>query len=138
MTKRGKNWLKDKGAEWLSNVIKLHDMIIEKFGGAKGIIDMRLLEATLERPFMGLANGTKLFPSDIEKASAILEGLINFHPFVDGNKRTATTFTFEFLREHSYKIEVSDKEIVDVVTKIATKKMNFHEIRNWIAKIATH
>jgi len=133
MTKPGENWQRDERVEWFRSIVELHDTIIETYGGAKGLIDSRLLEAALERPFMGLANGTELFPSDVEKAAALLEGIILFHPFVDGNKRTATIFTFQFLKEHFYTIETVNEEIVEFVTKIATKELQFNDIKEWIA-----
>lgn len=64
-----------------------------------------------------------------------LEWIILFHPFVDGNKRTAIIFTFEFLREYGYKIEVEPEEIVSVATNIAIKGLHFGEIKDWLSKI---
>jgi hypothetical protein len=43
---------------WLARIVRLHDDIIERYGGAKGLMDVRLLEAALQRPFIGLADGT--------------------------------------------------------------------------------
>ena len=136
MTKLGKNWQKNSPrVNWYDNIVKLHNKIIENYGGAKGVIDFGLLEATIERPFRGLADGTEIFPSDIDKAAALLEGIICFHPFVDGNKRTATIFTFEFLRELGYIIETDDKEIVEFTIRVSIREVGFSEIKKWIARI---
>lgn len=35
----------------LSEVEKIHDILIEKFGGAKGIRDKGLLESSINRPY---------------------------------------------------------------------------------------
>lgn len=126
---------KDRTVEWLQKIIRLHDEIIRIYGGAKGIIDVGLLESALIRPFTGTADGAEFFPTEIDKAAALLEGIILFHPFVDGNKRTATIFTFEFLREYGYKIEVEPEEIVSVATGIAIKGFQFGEIKGWLSKI---
>lgn len=126
---------KDKIAEWLQKIIRLHDEIIKIYGGAKGIIDIGLLESSLMRPFMGTADGEEFFPSEIDKAATLFEGIINFHPFVDGNKRTAAIFTFEFLREYGYKIKAVPEEIVIISIKVATKEIRFSEIKNWLSKV---
>ncbi len=124
-------------AGWLVRVVRLHDDIIERYGGAKGLTDVRLLEAALQRPFIGLADGTEFFPTDIEKAAALLEGLIAFHAFMDGNKRTATIFTFEFLREQGYILHPDPSEIPDVVVRIATHDMSLADVRRWLTHITS-
>lgn len=71
--------------ENVDGIIALHDFIVEKYGGVKGLRDVGTLIAALERPFLGLSDGSELFQTDLEKACALFEGLINFHPFTDGN-----------------------------------------------------
>ncbi len=121
---------------WLTRVVELHDNIISEYGGAEGILDPGLLAAAIERTTAGLSDGTRLFPTDQEKAAVLLERIIQYHPFVDGNKRTAAMLAFEFLREHGYSIEVSEREIVDVVVQIARKEMAFSDILAWVGRIA--
>ncbi len=126
---------KNRVTGWLQKVVKLHDEIIEIYGGARGLIDIGRLESSLTRPFTGTAAGEEFFPTEIEKAAALFEGIISFHPFVDGNKRTAAIFTFEFLKEYGYKIEVDPKEIIIFSTGVATGDIRFNEIKNWFKKI---
>lgn len=127
---------KDKVAGWLQKIVRLHDEIIKIYGGAKGLIDIGILESSLTRPFTGTAAGEEFFPTEIEKAAALFEGIISFHPFVDGNKRTAAIFTFEFLKEYGYKIEADPEEIIIFSTRVATRDIRFDEIKNWFIKIA--
>jgi len=44
-------------------IIKLHDQLIDEFGGAKGLISKDNLISSLSRPFYGLADGTELYPT---------------------------------------------------------------------------
>ena len=67
-------------------VISLHGILIEKFGGSKGIRDYNALESAIARPFMTF-DKEDLYPSPIEKAAALIESLISNDPFIDGNKR---------------------------------------------------
>ena len=71
----------------VEQVLKIHSIAIEKFGGANGVRDMGGLQSALARPFQTFG-GTDLYPTTYEKAAAIGESLIMNHPFIDGNKRT--------------------------------------------------
>jgi len=55
----------------LNDVIKIHEILIEKFGGKKGIRDIKLLQSALNRPFQTFEK-KELYPSAIEKAAALL------------------------------------------------------------------
>jgi death-on-curing protein len=77
----------------IADVIKPHDSIIEQFGGFPRVQDQRLLAAALARPFTGLSDGTEFFTSTEGKAAVLLQSLIKFHPFIDGNKRTGVAIT---------------------------------------------
>jgi death-on-curing protein len=67
--------------------IYIHDNLIDKFGGSKGIRDEGALEAALNRPYATF-DGLDLYQTPIDKAAALFESVIINHPFVDGNKRT--------------------------------------------------
>jgi death on curing protein len=120
---------------WLTRVVELHDRIIARYGGASGILDESMLRAAIERPWTGLADGTQYYPSVLDKAAQLLERLINYHPFVDGNKRTATILTFEFLREQGYVPEAENEDIVDVAVRIAEKRLVQSDIVLWLDRI---
>lgn len=64
-------------------VIAIHDILIDLFGGSHGLRDRGLLESAVMRPRAGY------YRNIIEEAAALIESLALNHPFVDGNKRTA-------------------------------------------------
>jgi len=66
----------------------IHNILIEKFGGSKGIRDAGALESALARPYATF-DQLELYPAAVDKAVAIFESIIISHPFIDGNKRTA-------------------------------------------------
>lgn len=72
----------------IKDVENIHNILIERYGGGKGIRDIGLLESAINRPFATF-NEQSLYPTPIDKAAAILESILINHPFVDGNKRTA-------------------------------------------------
>ena len=117
-----------------SVIIRLHDALVEEFGGEKGMLSENLLFSALSRPFLGLKNGSELYPSIERKAAALMHSLVKNHPFLDGNKRTAAQVTLIFLRENGYSLEFTDDEIIEFVLDIAQSKVDFEFITSWIAK----
>jgi len=84
----------------LDEVIEIHSVLIERFGGSAGIRDLGLLESALFRPQTGY------YKDLTEMAAALFESLIKNHPFVDGNKRVAFFATDVFLRMNGYQFNV--------------------------------
>lgn len=78
------------------DVLDIHDDAVAAFGGTGGLRDEGALDRALARPKQSFG-GPELFQGDIEKAAALFESLINGHPFIDGNKRTACAVLFAFL-----------------------------------------
>ena len=109
----------------------IHNILIDKFGGSKGIRDIGLLESALARPFATF-DDNDLYPNPTEKASAILESIVINHPFIDGNKRTAYTLMRLILLENGLDIFASQESKYDLVISASTGKFRFDEIRNWI------
>lgn len=109
----------------------IHNILIDKFGGSKGIRDLGLLESALARPFATFDN-QELYPETIEKAAAILESIVINHPFIDGNKRTAYTLMRLILLENELDIVASLESKYDLVISASTGKFRFEEIKNWI------
>lgn len=111
----------------------IHNILIDKFGGSKGVRDLGLLESALARPFATF-NDEDLYPTPIEKASAILESIVINHPFVDGNKRTAYTLMRLILLENGLDIIASQQLKYDLVISASMGEFRFEDIRNWIQK----
>jgi len=122
----------------INSVIKLHDKIIGEFGGRHGVVDVGLLKAAIEKPFMGLSDGTEYYPNTVEKAAVLFEAIVNYHAFVDGNKRLATIVTSLYLKEKGYLWNFNDKEIVDFCVKVAEKRLAVNEIKKWIENRIKH
>jgi death-on-curing protein len=75
----------------LQEILHIHALSIEHYGGAQGVRDMGAIEAALFRPRSGY------YSDIIEEATALLESLLINHPFVDGNKRVALAVCCVFL-----------------------------------------
>jgi death on curing protein len=112
----------------VAEVIAIHHHQIEEYGGEHGMLNQGSLEAAVFRPQTG-------YYSDLsEEAAALLESLVNNHPFVDGNKRVGFAAVHTFLLVNGFDLDVSSKAGFDFMMKvIADGKFRFALLREWIA-----
>jgi death-on-curing protein len=61
-----------------------------------------------------------------------LRGIIEDHPFVDGNKRTGYASVETFLRANGYIIRASDDAKIEFVISIARGQFSLDEIGDWV------
>lgn len=82
-------------------IIRLHVVQIELYGGSHGLRDQGLLDSALAMPPAGF--GDQFLHADLfEMAAAYLYHIAMNHPFIDGNKRTALSAADVFLRMNGY------------------------------------
>lgn len=89
----------------LNEALRIHELLIEAFGGAKGVRDPGLVEAALLRPQTGY------YADVIEEAAALWESLAINHGFMDGNKRVAYACLEIFLQLNGTDITAENDEI---------------------------
>ena len=77
--------------------------------------------------------GYEPYPDIITKASALLHSIVSFHPFMDGNKRTALLATFFFLHFNGYSFTITE-EAVQLTRQIALGKIKKVEtVARWLS-----
>lgn len=115
----------------LSEVLELHRLAIEHFGGANGLRDQGGLESALAQPTMTFS-GQDLYPTIAEKAAALCFSLVMNHPFVDGNKRIGhfAMETFLVLNGHEINADVDEQE--QIILLIAAGEMKQSEFTTWL------
>lgn len=84
------------------DILRFHDILIELYGGTKGVRDQSGLESAVARPQIGY------YADVVEEAAALLESLSQNHPFLDGNKRTAVAAAAAFLRMNGKELVIDD------------------------------
>lgn len=113
----------------LDEVIEIHTVLIERFGGPQGVRDLGLLESALFRPQTGY------YKNLTEMAAAMFESLIMNHPFVDGNKRVAFFATDVFLRLNGYKIKVESKSAHQfLMTLFDSDTCDLEHLQPWLSE----
>jgi death-on-curing protein len=98
------------------------NFIIAQSGGLQGIRDSGALESALAQPRMTFGS-RELYPTLVEKASALGFSLIQNHPFVDGNKRTGHAAIEIFLVLNGFEIDASVDEQEQIILQVAVGKL---------------
>jgi death on curing protein len=117
----------------LAEVIELHSGILEQVAGSGGIRDIGALESAIAQPRMTFG-GAELYPTIIEKASALGFSIVMNHPFVDGNKRAghAAMETFLVLNRLEIKAVVNEQE--RVILALAAGELDRDAFTDWLRK----
>ncbi len=109
-----------KEPTWIDerDALGLHGKSLVTHGGAGGIRDIGLLQSALSRPRQQLAYGEQ--PSLIAMAGAYTAGIIQNHPFIDGNKRVGFLAGVLFLELNGYRFAGTEEEAAQTVLDLAS------------------
>ena len=83
----------------VADVLGIHAVLMQRYGGALGVRDPGALEAALFRPQTGY------YDDIVAEAAALMESLAINYPFVDGNKRIAFAAADVFLRINGWRLQ---------------------------------
>lgn len=122
------------GGRYLSlrTVAAINERMVAGFGGVAGVRDRGLLESAVAQP-MQTFGGADLYPSIVEKAARLAFGIVENHPFVDGNKRTAAACAAAFLGINGYAFVPPEGELADVFIGLAAGEIDWIRFRDWVA-----
>lgn len=111
----------------VAEALEIHRQLVQEFGGSPTVRDLGRLEAALFRPQTG-------YYADLaEEAAALMESLVNNHPFLDGNKRIGFVVTDTFLRMNGHSLEVAPVAAHRFITeRIAKGEFRFAVLTDWI------
>ena len=115
----------------LRDVLNIHNILIDKFGGSKGVRDQGSLESAINRPFATFDN-QDLYPTPSDKAAAILESILINHPFIDGNKRTAYVLMRLILLDNGLDVVADQEDKYKMIISASTGDIRFDDIKKWI------
>jgi death-on-curing protein len=95
----------------------IHDRLLVLHGGATGLRDAGLLQSALARPRQLEAYGETVDVADL--AAAYTAGLVQDHPFIDGNKRTGFVVGILFLELNGARFAASEAAATQAVLGLA-------------------
>lgn len=111
----------------ITEVLAMHEILIQRYGGASGVRDMGALESALYRPQSGYYDGI------IQEAAALMESLAINHPFVDGNKRVAFAVSDVFLRINGHRLNQSPMDIYQqMIQMFENGQFDMEHLEKWL------
>src|SRR5258708_37826587 len=93
-------------------ILAIHDEQLAEHGGTPGLNSLALFESAIHRP---INKESYSYPSVGQLAAAYAFGLVQNHPFTDGNKRTALVVAETFLELNGYELDADDQDSYRVI-----------------------
>jgi len=109
----------------------IHDIVIKQ-RGEPGYMSEGMVQGCIERAITNVYD-FQPFPTVIRKAAAFLYSMIIFHPFIDGNKRTALIGTYWLLYLNGYSFRIP-KDAVAFLRAIADLKVSENQVALWLMR----
>ena len=108
---------------WIADELTLaiHDRQLVEHGGAEGLRDETLLQSALARPLNYFAYEST---DVVDLAAKYTAGIVQNHPFVDGNKRTGFVVGVLFLELNGYRFTASEEAAAQAVLELAAGTMD--------------
>ncbi len=101
--------------------------------GAKSrILKESDLLSALGRPYHGYHVGIH------DKSAALVHSVIENHPFVDGNKRTALYLLELFLKKSGYRLQATDSELYEKFILVAKGRLDYEGLKKWLQAMIVH
>jgi len=113
-----------KAPLWIDerDALVLHDRLLALHGGAAGVREAGLLASALARPQQHKVYGGS--PDVVDLAAIYTSGIVNNHPFVDGNKRTGFVVGILFLELNGYRFTASEEDAAQAVLALAAGQLD--------------
>ena len=115
----------------LAEVVELHRLTIEQSGGASGLRDLGALESAVAQPRMTFRQ-EDLYPTMVEKASALCASLVQNHPFVDGNKRVGHAAMETYLFLNGFEIDAPVDSQEETILGLASGELDRAGLAEWL------
>jgi len=116
----------------LADVLGMHAVLIQRYGGSPGLRDPGALEAALFRPQSGY------YDDLVAEAAALMESLAINHPFVDGNKRIAFAAADVFLRINGWQLRRPSMQIhAEMIAMFESGAFDMAHLEPWLRGFAT-
>lgn len=115
----------------IADILQVHQILIEKYGGGIGVRELGSLESAIARPFQTF-DGEDLYETIFEKAAALGESIIINHPFIDGNKRTGFVSMIALVEAAGNILNASEEEAYTFTIKISTGEIRFEQMVEWL------
>lgn len=106
----------------------IHKFVIEKYGGADGVLNNGNIESALHSPEASFG-GQDLYDTDLKKCCKLFHALVSNHGYQDGNKRVGVIMFLYALDECGIGTNnITDSFLEHAALMIASGKLTFEKL----------
>ena len=118
----------------LDEAIILHNDIMEAMNGLQGYNKSQI--SCLESALTHIQND-EFYPSFLDKLTHLIFSCVKFHPFLDGNKRTAIYIADAFIELNYPELVCEDfyLKLEDIVVEVASGSVSNNRLREILGEI---
>ena len=112
-------------------ILILHEKLIDRYGGTHGVRDNALLDSAVFSPNQTF-DGNDIYPTVKEKAVRLCYGLVQNHPFHDGNKRIGALALLVTLDLNHITLSATNEELTGIILSVASSSASDRELLSWV------
>jgi len=119
----------------IAHVLRIHQSVIEVYGGVAGLRDAKLLHSAVAMPQASFG-GHFVHHDLFEMAVAYHFHIVQNHPFIDGNKRVGAASAIIFLAMNDISIRDDEQGLFDITMRAAVGEAGKQEIAAFFRQLA--
>ena len=112
-------------------ILMLHEKLIVRYGGTQGVRDYALLDSAVFSPNQTF-DGNDIYPTVKEKAVRLCYGLVQNHPFHDGNKRIGALALLVTLDLNGITLSATNQELTGIILSVASSSASDQDLLSWV------
>lgn len=117
----------------VSEILCLHQKLLDATGGLSGTRDLGLLESAVYSANQVFGE-EEAYPTVEQRAARLAYAITQNHPFVDGNKRIGMLVMLMTLRLNHVQIQYTQAELIQLGLSVADNSYRYEDILVWINK----
>ena len=115
----------------VSEILRLHQKLLDATGGLSGTRDLGLLESAVYSANQVFGE-EEAYPTVEHRAARLAYAITQNHPFVDGNKRIGMLVMLMTLRLNHVQIQYTQAELIQLGLSVADNSYRYEDILAWI------
>lgn len=115
----------------VSEILRLHQKLLDETGGLNGIRDLGLLESAVYSANQVFGE-EEAYPTVEQRAARLAYAITQNHPFMDGNKRIGMLVMLMTLRLNHVQIRYTQAELIQLGLSVADNSFRYEDILAWI------
>ena len=115
----------------VSEILRLHQKLLDATGGLSGTRDLGLLESAVYSANQVFGE-EEAYPTVEQRAARLAYAITQNHPFADGNKRIGMLVMLMTLRLNHVQIQYTQAEVIQLGLSVADNSYRYEDILAWI------